>query len=101
MCIKTSALFLVIENKNMWPTAQEILVNGIIGVLCFIFVVVFIISCVMTTQHAFKRWKAKRHAHEEEFAMRSIGRWNDEHRRASRIHHLNESSSNQTLQTRS
>ena len=54
----------------------------------------------MTTQHAFKRWKAKRHAHEEEFAMRSIGRWNDEHRRASRIRHLNESSSNQTLQTR-
>ena len=101
MSITTSVLFLALENKNMWRTAQEALVNGIIVVLYFIFVVVFIISCVMTTQHAFKRWKAKRHAHEELFAMRSIGRWNDEHRRASRIHHLNESSSNQILQTRS
>ena len=54
----------------------------------------------MTTQHAFKRWKAKRHAHEEELAMRSIGRWNDEHRRASRIRHLNQAGSDQTLQTR-
>ena len=79
-------IFEDIKNKNM-HIARAVLINGVLTVLGFIFVVVFMVSCGITIEHVVKRCRSRRRRNEEMFTMSTINHWNDEHRRQSRIRH--------------
>ena len=97
MCITTYFLIKDLANlayNNMWKyDAQEILVNLILSVLGFIFVVIFMLSLTMTILHIIKYFKLKRLRNNEGIEMGSMRRWNDEHRRQSR-RRINEPNNN-------